>query len=73
MKNKVVTKDEWCDDIGEYLKKFRYQNPYYPIDPFKRVDEMRMEFIMDDNHRHQIYLRKALQKEIIEEWEEAPY
>jgi len=70
MKNKIaVQKDEWVDDIGEYLKKFRHENPYYPIDPFQRICEMRLEFITDDNKRHQ----RELRKEEIEQWEEAPF
>jgi len=70
MKNKIaVQKDEWVDDIGEYMKKFRHENPYYPIDPFQRICEMRLEFITDDNKRHQ----RELRKEEIEQWEEAPF
>ena len=70
MKNTVIiSKDEWADDIGEYMKKFRHENPYYPIDPFQRICEKRLEFITDDNKRHQ----RKLQKEIIEQWEEAPF
>ena len=42
MKNTVIiSKDEWADDSGEYMKKFRHENPYYPIDPFQRICEMR--------------------------------
>ena len=70
MNNKIVVqKDEWVDDIGEYLKKFRHENPYYPIDPFQRICEKRLEFITDDNKRHQ----RKLQKEIIEQFEEPPF
>ena len=70
MKNTVIiSKDEWADDIGEYMKKFRHENPYYPIDPFQRICEKRLEFITDDNKCHQ----RKLQKEIIEQWEEAPF
>ena len=70
MKNKIVVqKDEWVDDIGEYMKKFRHENPYYPIDPFQRICEKRLEFITDDNKRHQ----RELRKEEIEQWEEAPF
>lgn len=70
MKNKIaVQKDEWVDDIGEYMKKFRHDNPYYPIDPFQRICELRLEFITDDNKRHQ----RELRKEEIEQWEEAPF
>lgn len=70
MKNKIVVqKDEWVDNIGEYLKKFRHENPYYPIDPFQRICEMRLEFITDDNKRHQ----RNLSKERIAQWEEPPF
>lgn len=70
MKNKIVVqKDEWVDNIGEYMKKFRHENPYYPIDPFQRVCEMRMEFITDDNKRHQ----RKLSKEAIANFEEPPF
>jgi hypothetical protein len=70
MKNKIaVQKDEWVDNISEYLKKFRHENPYYPIDPFQRVCEMRMEFITDDNKRHQ----RELSKETIASFEEPPF
>jgi len=62
-------KDEWVDNIGEYLKKFRHENPYYPIDPFQRICEMRMEFITDDNKRHQ----RNLSKEAIANFEEPPF
>jgi len=56
-------------EILEYLKKFRHENPFYPIDPFQRVSQKRMEFITDDNKRHQ----KILNKQLIEQWEEAPF
>lgn len=70
MKNKIVVqKDEWVDNLGEYMKKFRHENPYYPIDPFQRICEMRMEFITDDNKRHQ----RKLSKEVIAQWEEPPF
>jgi hypothetical protein len=62
-------KDELVDDIGEYLKKFRHENPYYPIDPFQRICEMRLEFITDDNKRHQ----RNLSKEAIAQWEDPPF
>ena len=62
-------KDELVDDIGEYLKKFRHENPYYPIDPFQRICEMRLEFITDDNKRHQ----RNLSKEAIAKWEDPPF
>jgi hypothetical protein len=62
-------KDELVDDIGEYLKKFRHENPYYPIDPFQRICEMRLEFITDHNKRHQ----RMLSKETIAQWEEPPF
>lgn len=68
MKNKIVVqKDEWADNISEYIKKFRHENPYYPIDPFQQVCQMRMEFITDDNKRHQ----RMLNKQAIEEFGEA--
>lgn len=70
MKNKIVVqKDEWVDDIGEYMKKFRYENPYYPVDPFQRICEKRLEFITDDNKRHQ----RILSKQAIDEFDEAPF
>ena len=70
MKNKIaVQKDEWVDNIGEYMKKFRHENPYYPIDPFQRVCSVRMEFITDDNKRHQ----RELQKQRIDQYDEAPF
>jgi len=70
MKNKIVVqKDEWVDNLGEYMKKFRHENPYYPIDPFQRICEIRMEFITDDNKRHQ----RMLYKETIAQWEEPPF
>lgn len=62
-------RDELVDDIGEYLKKFRHENPYYPIDPFQRICEMRLEFITDDNKRHQ----RNLSKEAIAQWEDPPF
>ena len=62
-------KDELVDDIGEYLKKFRHENPFYPIDPFQRICEMRLEFITDDNKRHQ----RNLSKEAIAQWEDPPF
>ena len=70
MKNKIVVqKNEWVDNIGEYLKKFRHVNPYYPIDPFQRICDKRMEFITDDNKRHQ----RKLSKQAIEQFDEAPF
>ena len=70
MKNKIVVqKDEWADNIGEYMKKFRHENPYYPIDPFQRICEKRLEFITDDNKRHQ----RELSKETIACFEEPPF
>ena len=70
MKNKVVLqKDEWVDNIREYMKKFRHENPYYPIDPFQRICEKRLEFITDDNKRHQ----RMLSKQMIEQFDEAPF
>ena len=70
MKNKVVVrKDDWVDNIGEHMKKFRHENPYYPIDPFQRICEKRLEFIMDDNQRHQ----RLLSKQAIEQFDEAPF
>jgi hypothetical protein len=62
-------RDELVDDIGEYLKKFRHENPFYPIDPFQRICEMRLEFITDDNKRHQ----RNLSKEAIAQWEDPPF
>lgn len=70
MKNKIVVrKDEWVDDIGEYMKKFRHENPYYPINPFQRICEKKMEYIMDDNYYHQLVLNKML----IEQFDEPPF
>jgi hypothetical protein len=70
MKNKIVVrKDEWVDNIGEYMKKFRHENPYYPINPFQRICENKMEYIMDDNYRHQLILNKML----IEQFDEPPF
>ena len=70
MKNKIVVrKDEWVDDIGEYMKKFRHENPYYPINPFQRICEKKMEYIMDDNYYHQLILNKML----IEQFDEPPF
>ena len=70
MKNKIVVlKDEWADNVVDFMKKFRNENPYYPIDPFQRVSNKRMEFIMDDNHRHQ----RKLSKEAIASFEEPPF
>jgi hypothetical protein len=70
MKNKIVVqKDEWVDNLGEYMKKFRHENPYYPIDPFQRICEKRLEFITDDNKRHQ----RELSKETIASFEEPPF
>jgi len=70
MKNKIaVQKDEWVDNLGEYMKKFRHENPYYPIDPFQRICEKRLEFITDDNKRHQ----RELSKETIASFEEPPF
>ena len=70
MKNKVqLPKDEWADNIGEFIKKFREDNPYYPIDPFQRVCDKRMEFITDDNKRHQ----RMQQKQRIDQYDEAPF
>lgn len=70
MKNKIVVrKDEWVDDIGEYMKKFRHENPYYPINPFERICEKKMEYIMDDNYYHQLILNKML----IEQFDEPPF
>ena len=70
MKNKIVVrKDEWVDDIGEYMKKFRHENPYYPINPFQRICEKKMENIMDVNYYHQLILNKML----IEQFDEPPF
>ena len=70
MKNKVVVrKDDWVDNIGEYMKKFRHENPYYPIDPFQRICQKRLEFIMDDNQRHQ----RMLSKQAFDQLDEAPF
>ena len=70
MKNTVViSKDEWADNIGEYMKKFRHENPFYPIDPFQRICEKRLEFITDDNKRHQ----RMLNKQVIEQFGEPPF
>jgi hypothetical protein len=70
MNNKVIiSKDEWADNLGEYMKKFRHENPYYPIDPFQRICEKRLEFITDDNKRHQ----RQLSKEAIANFGEPPF
>jgi hypothetical protein len=70
MKNKVIiSKDEWADNLGEYMKKFRHENPYYPIDPFQRICEKRLEFITDDNKKHQ----RMLSKEAIANFGEPPF
>ena len=70
MKNKVIiSKDEWADNLGEYMKKFRHENPFYPIDPFQRICEKRLEFITDDNKRHQ----RMLSNEAIANFGEPPF
>lgn len=70
MKNKIVVlKDEWVDNIGQYMKKFRHENPYYPIDPFQRICQKRLEFITDDNKRHQ----RMLSKQAFDQLDEAPF
>lgn len=70
MKNKVIiSKDEWVDNIGEYMKKFRHENPFYPIDPFQRICDKRLEFITDDNKRHQ----RNLSKEAVANFGEPPF
>jgi hypothetical protein len=70
MKNKVIiSKDEWIDNVGEYMKKFRHENPFYPIDPFQRICDKRLEFITDDNKRHQ----RNLSKEAVANFGEPPF
>jgi hypothetical protein len=54
MKHRIVKpKDEWSTHIPTFIKTFRENNPYYPIDPFTRVCQTKMEFIMDDNIMYQ--------------------
>ena len=74
MKHKIVTpKDEWVDNLDEYMKKFREENPYYPIDPFQRISEQHYEFMMDDNHRYQFLKKEMRMKEMLEHGELAPF